>query len=79
MLGSSTFAVGAMLKGSPAMLPVMLIGRLLFGSGNGSLTSKIYKRYLLFRCEYHMFIEYYENVEVFTSVGENFSILSQEI
>lgn len=38
VLGSSTFAVGAMLKGSPAMLPVMLIGRLLFGSGNGSLT-----------------------------------------
>lgn len=27
-----------MLKGSPALLPVMLIGRLLFGSGNGSLT-----------------------------------------
>lgn len=38
VLGSSTFAAGAMLKGSSAMLPVMLIGRLLFGSGNGSLT-----------------------------------------
>ena len=40
LIGSSLFAVGAMLKGSPAMFPVMLIGRLLFGSGNGSLTSK---------------------------------------
>ncbi|KAL4236248.1 hypothetical protein ACF0H5_004635 [Mactra antiquata] len=38
VLGSSTFAVGAMLKGTSAMLPVMLLGRLLFGSGNGSMT-----------------------------------------
>ncbi|KAH3697780.1 hypothetical protein DPMN_085290, partial [Dreissena polymorpha] len=38
VLGSSTFAAGAMLKGTSAMLPVMLLGRLLFGSGNGSLT-----------------------------------------
>ncbi|KAJ8306439.1 hypothetical protein KUTeg_016984 [Tegillarca granosa] len=38
VLGSSTFAVGAMFKGTPYMLPIMLIGRLLFGSGNGSLT-----------------------------------------
>ncbi|XP_060594998.1 major facilitator superfamily domain-containing protein 1-like [Ruditapes philippinarum] len=38
VLGSSTFAVGAMLKGTKAMLPVMLLGRLLFGSGNGSMT-----------------------------------------
>ncbi|XP_072026984.1 lysosomal dipeptide transporter MFSD1-like [Amphiura filiformis] len=38
LLGSSLFAVGAMLKGTSAMFPVMLIGRLLFGSGNGSLT-----------------------------------------
>ncbi|KAK3089402.1 hypothetical protein FSP39_003368 [Pinctada imbricata] len=38
VLGSSTFAVGAMFKGTSAMLPVMLLGRLLFGSGNGSLT-----------------------------------------
>lgn len=36
--GSSTFAAGAMLKGTSAMLPVMLLGRLLFGSGNGSMT-----------------------------------------
>ncbi|XP_012940348.1 major facilitator superfamily domain-containing protein 1 [Aplysia californica] len=38
LLGSSTFAAGAFLKGTSALLPVMLIGRLLFGSGNGSLT-----------------------------------------
>ncbi|CAH1785915.1 unnamed protein product [Owenia fusiformis] len=38
VVGSSTFAVGAMFKGSGAMLPLMLIGRLIFGSGNGSLT-----------------------------------------
>jgi hypothetical protein len=39
VLGSSTFAAGIFFKGTSAMLPVMLIGRLLFGSGNGSLTS----------------------------------------
>lgn len=38
VLGSSTFAAGVFFKGTSAMLPVMLIGRLLFGSGNGSLT-----------------------------------------
>lgn len=38
LLGSSLFAVGAMIRGTPAMFPVMLVGRLLFGSGNGSLT-----------------------------------------
>lgn len=38
VLGSSTFAVGVFFKGTSAMLPVMLLGRLLFGSGNGSLT-----------------------------------------
>ncbi|KAL3867696.1 hypothetical protein ACJMK2_040566 [Sinanodonta woodiana] len=38
VLGSSIFAVGAMLKGTSYMLPVMLLGRLIFGSGNGSLT-----------------------------------------
>ncbi|XP_060073694.1 major facilitator superfamily domain-containing protein 1-like [Ylistrum balloti] len=38
VVGSSTFALGSMLKGTSAMLPVMLLGRLLFGSGNGSLT-----------------------------------------
>lgn len=38
VLGSSTFAAGAFLKGTSYMLPVMLLGRLLFGSGNGSLT-----------------------------------------
>lgn len=40
VLGSCTFAAGAFLKGTSYMLPVMLLGRLLFGSGNGSLTSK---------------------------------------
>ncbi|XP_077980947.1 lysosomal dipeptide transporter MFSD1-like isoform X2 [Glandiceps talaboti] len=38
LLGSSVFALGAMFKGTSAMLPIMLVGRLLFGSGNGSLT-----------------------------------------
>ncbi|XP_059159078.1 major facilitator superfamily domain-containing protein 1-like [Physella acuta] len=38
LLGSSTFAAGAFLKGTSYLLPVMLFGRLLFGSGNGSLT-----------------------------------------
>jgi hypothetical protein len=36
--GSSVFAAGAMMKGTSAMLPLMLVGRLVFGSGNGSLT-----------------------------------------
>ncbi|KAL5021083.1 hypothetical protein ScPMuIL_000238 [Solemya velum] len=38
VVGSCTFAAGTMLKGTTAMLPVMLLGRLIFGSGNGSLT-----------------------------------------
>ena len=40
LLGSSIFALGSHFKGSPYLLPMMLTGRLLFGSGNGSLTSK---------------------------------------
>lgn len=40
VLGSSTFAASLFLKGTAAMFPLMLLGRLLFGSGNGSLTSK---------------------------------------
>jgi len=40
LIGSSTFAAGAFLRGKPALLPVMLLGRLLFGSGNGALTSQ---------------------------------------
>lgn len=36
--GTSIFAVGSMLKGTPAMFPVMLLGRLLFGSGNGAVS-----------------------------------------
>ena len=43
VLGSATFAAGVFFKGTSAMLPVMLIGRLLFGSGNGSLTSKFHR------------------------------------
>ncbi|XP_010130982.1 PREDICTED: major facilitator superfamily domain-containing protein 1-like, partial [Buceros rhinoceros silvestris] len=38
VLGSSLFALGSHFKGSPYLLPLMLTGRLLFGSGNGSLT-----------------------------------------
>ncbi|XP_063962507.1 major facilitator superfamily domain-containing protein 1-like isoform X1 [Lytechinus pictus] len=38
LTGSCIFALGASFKGSSAMFPVMLFGRLLFGSGNGSLT-----------------------------------------
>lgn len=38
LLGTSTFAVGAMLKDTDAMFPLMLAGRLIFGSGGGSLT-----------------------------------------
>ena len=40
VLGSCMFALGAHFQGTSAMLPIMLLGRLLFGSGNGSLTSK---------------------------------------
>ena len=40
VIGSSTFAAGALLKGTKYMLPLMLLGRLIFGSGNGSLTSE---------------------------------------
>lgn len=39
LIGSATFAAGAFLRNTAAMLPVMLLGRLLFGSGNGSLSS----------------------------------------
>lgn len=38
VLGSSVFALGTIFRGGPAILPLMLIGRLLFGAGNGSLT-----------------------------------------
>lgn len=40
VLGSSLFALGSHFKGTSYLLPLMLTGRLLFGSGNGSLTSK---------------------------------------
>lgn len=40
VLGSSLFALGSHFRGTPYLLPLMLTGRLLFGSGNGSLTSK---------------------------------------
>ena len=38
LTGSSIFTVGSMLYGSSAMFPLMLVGRLMFGSGNGALT-----------------------------------------
>ncbi|XP_014663317.1 PREDICTED: major facilitator superfamily domain-containing protein 1-like isoform X1 [Priapulus caudatus] len=38
LLGSATFALGTTFQGTTTMLPIMLFGRLLFGSGNGSLT-----------------------------------------
>ncbi|XP_049336265.1 major facilitator superfamily domain-containing protein 1 [Astyanax mexicanus] len=38
VLGSAIFALGSHFKGSEYLLPLMLTGRLLFGSGNGSLT-----------------------------------------
>ncbi|XP_072416186.1 lysosomal dipeptide transporter MFSD1 [Chiloscyllium punctatum] len=37
VLGSATFALGSHFKGTCYLLPLMLIGRLLFGSSNGSL------------------------------------------
>ncbi|KAL4617883.1 major facilitator superfamily domain-containing protein 1-like [Arapaima gigas] len=38
VLGSTIFALGSHFKGTSYLLPLMLTGRLLFGSGNGSLT-----------------------------------------
>lgn len=38
VVGASIFALGSHFKGTPYLLPLMLTGRLLFGSGNGSLT-----------------------------------------
>lgn len=38
VIGSSIFALGSMFRNTRAMLPLMLLGRLIFGSGNGSLT-----------------------------------------
>ncbi|KAG7492067.1 hypothetical protein MATL_G00010600 [Megalops atlanticus] len=38
VLGSAIFALGSHFKGTGYLLPLMLTGRLLFGSGNGSLT-----------------------------------------
>lgn len=37
VLGSATFALGSHFKGTHYLLPLMLIGRLIFGSSNGSL------------------------------------------
>ncbi|XP_067912961.1 lysosomal dipeptide transporter MFSD1 isoform X2 [Heterodontus francisci] len=37
VIGSATFALGSHFKGTSFLLPLMLIGRLLFGSSNGSL------------------------------------------
>ncbi|XP_067859392.1 lysosomal dipeptide transporter MFSD1 isoform X2 [Heptranchias perlo] len=41
VLGSATFALGSHFKGTSYLLPLMLIGRLLFGSSNGSLISTL--------------------------------------
>ncbi|XP_015215360.2 lysosomal dipeptide transporter MFSD1 [Lepisosteus oculatus] len=38
VLGSAVFALGSHFKGTSYLLPLMLTGRLLFGSGNGSLS-----------------------------------------
>ncbi|VDH94613.1 Hypothetical predicted protein [Mytilus galloprovincialis] len=38
LLGTSLFAIGTMLKDTSAMFPLMLTGRLIFGSGGGALT-----------------------------------------
>ncbi|XP_054707597.1 major facilitator superfamily domain-containing protein 1-like [Uloborus diversus] len=38
VIGSCLFALGATYRGTAAMIPVMLLGRLIFGAGNGSLT-----------------------------------------
>ncbi|XP_071039027.1 lysosomal dipeptide transporter MFSD1 [Parasteatoda tepidariorum] len=38
VIGSCVFATGAMYRGTDYMLPLMLLGRLVFGAGNGSLT-----------------------------------------
>jgi hypothetical protein len=54
VLGSSTFAASLFLKGTSAMFPLMLLGRLLFGSGNGSLTSEFCLsdlRFLVYRVQ----------------------------
>ncbi|KAJ7377280.1 hypothetical protein OS493_030091 [Desmophyllum pertusum] len=38
LAGTSVFAVGLYFKGTSSMFPLFLLGRILFGSGNGSLT-----------------------------------------
>lgn len=41
VFGSLLFAMGSHFKGTPYLLLLMLIGRLFFGAGNGSLTGKL--------------------------------------
>ncbi|PFX25632.1 Major facilitator superfamily domain-containing protein 1 [Stylophora pistillata] len=38
LAGTSVFAIGLYFNGESAMVPIFLLGRILFGSGNGSLT-----------------------------------------
>lgn len=38
LAGTSVFAVGLYFKGGAAMFPLFLLGRIMFGSGNGALT-----------------------------------------
>lgn len=40
VFGSLLFALGSHFKGTPYLLLLMLLGRLFFGAGNGSLTGK---------------------------------------
>lgn len=41
LAGTSVFAVGLYFKGGAAMFPLFLLGRIMFGSGNGALTSTV--------------------------------------
>ncbi|KAF8794976.1 Major facilitator superfamily like protein [Argiope bruennichi] len=58
VIGSCVFALGTHYRGTAYMIPLMLVGRLVFGAGNGSLTivqNRItsfcwYKIYIMDRC-----------------------------
>lgn len=42
LLGASLFALGSHFEGTPHLLPLMLLGRFLFGSGSIALLGKAY-------------------------------------
>lgn len=46
VFGSLLFALGSHFKGTPYLLLLMLIGRVFFGAGNGSLTGKLVRIYV---------------------------------